>query len=243
MTFNVAYKRFGERAILVEWPATIDEIILKDILRYKASVESKNIESIVEIKLAYNSLLIIYTSFCRNYENEVKRLESCRHSTKSKPDIVSTLWKIPVCYDAVFGVDLETISKEKKLSTDAVIARHSEAIYTVYFIGFLPGFLYLGGLDEALFTPRKATPRLQIEKGAVAIGGNQTGVYPMASPGGWHVIGNAPINFFNPKQDIPCFAKPLDRIKFVPISISKHKDIKMLVDAGVYQLESEVWHG
>lgn len=150
MTFNVAYKRFGERAILVEWPATIDEIILKDILRYKASVESKNIESIVEIKLAYNSLLIIYTSFCRNYENEVKRLESCRHSTKSKPDIVSTLWKIPVCYDAVFGVDLETISKEKAVNRRGYCAPFRSYLYRLFY-WFFTRFLVLGRFGRSTF--------------------------------------------------------------------------------------------
>ena len=243
MVFDVAYKRFGERAILVEWPPVIDGNILKDIIRFKTIIEQNNIKSIIELKIAYNSLLITYNSLCRNFKIEVKILKNCYLSSDSEPDTVSKLWKIPVCYDAVFGIDLDVISKEKKLSKEALIECHSQAIYTVYFIGFLPGFLYLGGLDESLFMPRKATPRLQIEKGAVAIGGNQTGVYPMASPGGWNIIGNSPIDFFNPKLEVPCFANPLDKIEFVPISISKHKDIKILVEAGVYLLESEVWRG
>ena len=87
------------------------------------------------------------------------------------------------------------------------------------------------------------TPRLQIEKGAVAIGGNQTGVYPSSSPGGWNIIGNSPIEFFNPKQVIPCFANPLDKIEFKSVTISEYKDIKVLADKGVYQLESEVLYG
>ena len=154
--------------------------------------------------------------------------------------VKSVLWKIPVCYDAVFGIDLEAISKEKNLSKEEIIKRHSQAIYTVYFIGFLPGFLYLGGLDESLHVPRKSTPRLQIEKGAVAIGGNQTGVYPTESPGGWNIIGNSPIEFFNPKLETPCFAKAGDKISFKPITIQEFKTIKILVEAGVYQIESEV---
>ena len=106
----------------------------------------------------------------------------------------------------------------------------------------MPGFLYLGGLNNALNFPRKSTPRLQIHKGAVGIGGNQTGIYPSQSPGGWNIIGNSPIKFFDVSKNRPCFAKSGDKIQFYPITIKKHKDITALVDAGVYQLESEVLH-
>lgn len=243
MVFNVTYKPFGERAILVEWPAKIDEVILKDVIRFKTVIVEKNIKSIIELKSAYNSLLIIYDTVCRNFENEVNLLKKLYKSSHDEPVIMSTLWKIPVCYDMSFGIDLEAMSVEKKLSKDEIIKRHSQAIYNVYFIGFLPGFLYLGGLDEALHIPRKSTPRLKIEKGSVAIGGNQTGVYPTESPGGWNIIGNSPIAFFNPKNNPPCFAKSGDKISFKPISLSEYNDIKILSAAGVYQLESEVIDG
>src|SRR5690606_22673794 len=157
-----------------------------------------------------------------------------------KSAMSSNLWKIPVSYDAVFGIDLEAICLEKRISKNELIKRHSQAIYTVYFIGFLPGFLYLGGLDEVLHIARKSTPRLKIEKGAVAIGGHQTGVYPTESPGGWNIIGNSPIEFFNPKSNPPCFAEAGDKISFYPISLKEYRDIKTLSEAGVYQLESEV---
>jgi len=243
MTFNPTYKRFGERAILIEWPTSIDEAILEDIIKFRHAIEINNIKEILEIKLAYNSLLIIYNSFCRNYEDRVEILKKWYNSQKTKHDIVSKLWEVPVCYDAVFGIDLDEISKEKKLSKQNIIERHSQAIYTVFFIGFLPGFLYLGGLDSSLEMPRKSNPRLQIKKGSVAIGGNQTGVYPSESPGGWNIIGNTPLEFFNPKINPPCFAKAGDKIKFKPITINEYNDIKVLVEAGVYQLESEKING
>lgn len=243
MAFKLTYKPFGERSILVEWPEVIDDKILKDIIQFKTRIEEKNIESIVEVKSAYNSLLIIYDSICRNFENEVNCLEKTYKSVKMNTDTVSVLWKIPVCYDAEFGIDLETISVEKKLSKEEIIRLHSQTVYMVYFIGFLPGFLYLGGLNESLFVPRKSTPRLQIEKGAVAIGGHQTGVYPTTSPGGWSIIGNSPVDFFNPKSDPPCFAKAGDKIVFNPVSFIEYMDIKSLVQAGVYKIESEVLHG
>lgn len=240
MKFNLTYKPFGERAILVEWPSRIDAMILKDIIRFKKGIEKKDVKSIVELKSAYNSLLIVYNVICRNFKNEVNLLKNIYKTSASKPVMLSNLWKIPVSYDAVFGIDLETICLEKKISKAELIKRHSQAIYTVYFIGFLPGFLYLGGLDESLHVPRKTTPRLKIEKGAVAIGGQQTGVYPAESPGGWNIIGNSPIEFFNPKSNTPCFAEADDKISFYPVTLKQYKDIKTLSEAGVYQLESEL---
>tara|TARA_R110002049_G_scaffold72237_3_gene186367 strand:- start:7267 stop:7998 length:732 start_codon:yes stop_codon:yes gene_type:complete len=243
MPFKLTYKPFGERAILVEWPHNIDKNILKDILVFKTKIKDNTIKQILELKIAYSSLLIIYNSFCRNFENEINLLKKIYISPDFEADILSNLWKIPVCYDDVFGLDLELISKEKNISKTDIIKSHSEAIYTVYFIGFLPGFLYLGGLDETLHIPRKWAPRLHIEKGAVAIGGNQTGIYPNASPGGWNIIGNSPINFFDVSKEKPCFAKAGDQIQFYAVSLKEYQDIKTLVDANVYQLESEVLDG
>ncbi|GGK15881.1 allophanate hydrolase [Yeosuana aromativorans] len=243
MGFELTYKPFGERSILVEWPSVINEQILKDIIGFKTAIKEKNVKSIVEIKSAYNSLLITYNSICRNFENEVKILKNIYELSKKNNDRMSVLWKIPVCYDDCFGIDLDAISEEKKLSKKDIIKIHSQAVYTVYFIGFLPGFLYLGGLDERLHVDRKQTPRLTIEKGTVAIGGQQTGVYPNESPGGWNVIGNTPISFFDVTKEEPCFANPGDQIIFNPITLEEYNHVKILVEAGVYQMESEVIDG
>lgn len=246
--FQLTYKQFSECSILIEWPSIIDKKTLEDVLFYKEKLENTLVKEIIDIKSAYSSILISYNSIIENiYDRKsvLKDIYSSKISILSKP---STLWKIPVCYDEEFGLDLEEISIEIKRSKQEIITLHSEAIYTVYFIGFLPGFLYLGGLNNAINFPRKATPRLQIERGAVAIGGNQTGVYPCISPGGWNIIGNSPINFFNVSnpdsyRDTPCFANPGDKIQFYPITLKKHCDITTLAKAGVFQLESEVIRG
>lgn len=242
MKFNLVYKPYGQHGILVEWPACIDEKILADVLLFKSKLAATHAGNIVESRSAYHSLLVIYSQFEKDFDDEVVRLKAIYISQKKGEKLKSTLWHIPVCYDAQFALDLKTISKSKNLSETEIIKRHSETIYTVFFIGFLPGFLYLGGLDERLATPRRATPRLQIEKGAVAIGGHQTGVYPNDSPGGWNIIGNSPVNFFNVKAEKPCFATAGDRIKFYPIDLKEHQNIKTLVDARVFQIESEVFN-
>ncbi|ULC58474.1 5-oxoprolinase subunit PxpB [Flaviramulus sp. BrNp1-15] len=240
MAFKLTYKPYGERAILVEWTQVIDGDILKDIINFKQKIKNSHIKSLVELKSAYNSLLIIYNKCVNDFEAETTIIDKIYSKEIDFYKTDSLLWRIPVCYHDEFGLDMELISKGKKLSKEDIIKLHTQAIYTVYFIGFLPGFLYLGGLDKTLHVSRKSTPRLQIEKGAVAIGGNQTGVYPNASPGGWNIIGNSPINFFDASKDQPCFAKSGDRIQFYPISLKEHHDIKTLVDAKVYQIESEV---
>lgn len=241
--FKLTYKPFGERSILIEWPPNVDYKVLEDVIFFKEKLEKVLIKEIVEVKSAYNSILISYNNTIENIYDEclmLKDIYSSRISIISKP---IKLWKIPVCYDTEFALDLDEISLEKKISKQEIIALHSSPIYTVFFIGFLPGFLYLGGLNKALRFPRKQTPRLHIEKGAVGIGGIQTGIYPNISPGGWNIIGNSPINFFNIANDPPCFASAGDKIQFYPITMKKHKDILTLVNAGVFQLESEVISG
>ncbi len=243
MTFNLVYRPYGERSILIEWPSVIDEDTLFNVLSFKDKILKENIELIIEINHAYNSLLIVYKNYLIDFNNQVSLLKKIYKQKEKLIGSVFKQWRIPVCYDAVFGIDLEAMSQSKSFSKEDIIKRHSQATYTVYFIGFLPGFLYLGGLDEALHFPRKETPRLKIKKGAVAIGGNQTGVYPNESPGGWNIIGNTPISFFDVTSNNPCFAKSGDRIKFHPISLEKYRDIETLVNAGVYQMESEVLDG
>ncbi len=240
MAFDLTYKPYGEHAVLIEWPAIINRDILMDVLFFRDNIVHDNIKSIINITSGYTSLLVSYDELNFDFKIAVKALKTIRNQKHEPIKSVFHKWRIPVCYDMAFGVDLEVMALEKNMSVDDIIKRHSETSYTVYFIGFLPGFLYLGGLDESLHIPRKETPRLQIEKGAVAIGGKQTGVYPGESPGGWHIIGNTPISFFDPSKSSPCFAKPGDTVTFYPVSLKAHQDIKTLVKAGVYQIESEV---
>ncbi len=242
-TFQLTYKSYGERSILVEWPPEISENILHDLLNFKKILQNQLFASKIEVKSAYNSLLITYGIGIENIYDEISTLKSLYLSEKIVEKNYYKLWKIPVCYDDEFALDLDEISNQKKLSKQDIIKLHSSVIYTVYFIGFLPGFLYLGGLDEKLYCPRKSTPRQRIEKGSVGIGGNQTGIYPNVSPGGWNIIGNSPISFFDASSAVPCFAKAGDKIQFVPVNLKEYRDISSLVEAGVYLLESEVIHG
>ncbi|UTH74382.1 5-oxoprolinase subunit PxpB [Chromobacterium sp. IIBBL 290-4] len=124
---------------------------------------------------------------------------------------------IPVRYGGRHGPDLDTVARHCGLSPDQVIERHSAAAYIVYFLGFQPGFAYLGGLDPLLATPRRDSPRLRVPAGSVAIGGGQTGVYPADSPGGWQIIGHTSVSLFDPRNSgSPSLLLPGDTVRFVP---------------------------
>lgn len=226
MNYKLRFSQYNERSILVEWPAVVDENMLGDVLNFKEEIKRKYVELIVEVVSAYSSILIIYAYTIEDVNGRFLDLKSLYLSREINIEVKPKTYKIPVCYEDEYAMDLETYADEKKQSKSAVIRLHTETIYTVFFIGFLPGFLYLGGLDSRLHLDRKITPNLNVKKGAVGIGGKQTGIYPQDSPGGWHIIGNSPVELFNPKHSPPCFINAGDRIQFYAISVSEYHDLK-----------------
>jgi KipI family sensor histidine kinase inhibitor len=125
---------------------------------------------------------------------------------------------IPVCYGGELGPDLDEVATHCSLTPERVVELHSTAEYLVYFLGFSPGFAYLGGMPPQLATPRLPSPRVRVPAGSVGIAGEQTGVYPIASPGGWRLIGRTGLRLFSPVQDPPALLAPGDRVRFVPVS-------------------------
>ncbi len=239
-SFSPSYKPFGKSAILIEWPPEMNDNILKDILSFQQKIKDNNIEGIIETIQSIHSLTVVYESNNISYHFLKQQLKNIYDEDTDKQPSVNYLWKIPVCYDYKFGLDLKEISIGKRLPVEKIIELHTRAIYLVYSIGFLPGFLYLGGLDERLYFDRKSAPRLKIPKGAVAIGGMQTGIYPNESPGGWQIIGNTPVSFFNKTKVVPCFAKPGDKIQFIRIPFEKYKQIQLEILSKRYTLKKEV---
>ncbi|MCA0133181.1 5-oxoprolinase subunit PxpB [Winogradskyella alexanderae] len=239
MAFNLKYSQYNNASILVEWPQKIDELILDDIIIFKSKIENYYSKQKVEVINAYTSILIIYSFTIDKFNDELSVLKNLYSKKNSQSEVNKQLWEIPVCYDPYFGEDLVQFSRTKELSISEIIELHTNKIYTVYFIGFLPGFLYLGGLDPKLKLARKRTPSLTVKKGAVGIGGNQTGIYPQDSPGGWHIIGNSPVEIFNPNESLPCIISPGDKVRFVPVSKSEHSEILKLIEVDQYNLKSK----
>ena len=239
--YKLTYKPLGSIAVLIGWPKSIDKDILKNINLFRHKIHVDMGEYVLETAPAYNSLTVFFDTSKIKYSSVVRDLKEIYASKDQKLLTVNRVWHIPVCYDEEFGIDLMALAKAKKITKEKVIELHSKPVYDVYFIGFLPGFLYLGGLSPKLEYARKDKPRLEIKKGDVALAGNQTGIYPKVSPGGWNILGNSPLNFFNANEFPPCFAVSGDKVKFVPVDKEAHEKIKKEVEEGIYQIESEVY--
>ncbi|WP_228851920.1 5-oxoprolinase subunit PxpB [Aegicerativicinus sediminis] len=237
---SVVYPRvrpYNERSILVEFKPNIGSSTLSELLFVKNLLENFYIKQKVEIINAYSSILIKYDLTIDKIYSEVSVVKEVVSAPFVPLDKDFKTWRIPVCYDSKFGTDLDAISQDKKMTKEEIIELHSNGRYTVYFIGFLPGFLYLGGLDKKLCTPRKSIPNLNVKKGSVAIGGQQTGIYPQDSPGGWHVIGSTPVPFFDPHLNPPCFATNNDVVKFKPITTEHYHYLQNEVEQNRYNWE------
>lgn len=236
-------KPMGERSILIEFEPEISEKCLEKVLFYKNLLKDECFKERVEVISTYNSLLVYYVSNIDIIYDEVLRLKQLISRTNVIKKQQSKLYYLPVCYEGEFGLDLDLISAQKNLPVNEIIELHTTPFYTVYFTGFLPGFLYLGGLDKKLQISRRESPRLAVRKGAVGIGENQTGIYPRSSPGGWQIIGNSPINFFNKNTDPPCQISAGDKVKFHSISRKEYDVILEEIQSDKFQLKWEKYEG
>ncbi|MEP2935279.1 MAG: 5-oxoprolinase subunit PxpB [Gilvibacter sp.] len=230
------FRIFGEHAILIEWPFKIQEEGHAQLLTYRKLLALFN-ESIVETVVTYNSIAI-YLKPKVDQLLLIEKIKSTISLASITIDKQIKIWEVPCCYDAEFAIDSEAISNHCKLDFDACVALHIKTPYRIYFHGFLPGFLYLGGLDAKLHVPRRATPRAKVAKGSVAIGGMQTGIYPMQSPGGWNILGSTPINLFDASNAAsPSPFRAGDYLQFKAISKRQFDAISGKVAKGKYKLK------
>ncbi len=234
---------YGEFAFLLQWEEKIDMAINEEIIALQEHLAEN--EHILEMVPAYASLLILYKRRITNIELLIQEIyqEYRGMKKKSQPNQSLTLHRIPVCYDLIFSEDLDLLMKEKQLSLEEVIHIHTQPIYHVYMMGFLPGFMYMGGLDPRLEMERKTTPRQRVEKGAVGIAGLQAGIYPMECPGGWNVIGRTPLPLFFPDKNPPVLVEAGDKVKFYKIDKDEYFKIKekILNDQLEYEKFKEKW--
>ncbi|MFD2445656.1 5-oxoprolinase subunit PxpB [Bacillus sp. CGMCC 1.16607] len=195
---------------------------IHDVQKAMNKIQSKPFLGFRELVPAYNTLTIYYDPYVMNdyspYEIVKKQIEQILHTHDQISYVKKRYFELPVCYEAKFAPDLEELAISKGLTSEEMIQMHTTMIYDVVFIGFSPGFPFLTGLDEKLHFPRKTSPRLQVEQGSVGIAGNQTGIYPITSPGGWQIIGRTPVRLFNVQHHPPTLIKAGDQIKFYPIS-------------------------
>jgi KipI family sensor histidine kinase inhibitor len=206
----------SDRSLLLVFGDEISLPAHQDVLRLTPRLQS--LPGVTNVHPAYASILVDFEPLTIRRGDLQRAAEELFTQAASAPLPEPRMVEIPVAYGGEYGPDLEELSVLTGHTPDEVIAIHSEAEYLVYFLGFSPGFPYLGGLPESIAAPRLETPRRRVPAGSVAIGGRQTGVYPVASPGGWRIIGRTPLRLFQPDADPPVLLRMGDRVRFVPIS-------------------------
>lgn len=225
----------GDSSVLVEFGKEISPEINRKITATVQLMKEQHIEGVVDMIPAFCSLLVNYDPRVISYDDLKKRLEILLKMEVTAGEGCRKVYEIPVCYGGEYGPDIENIAEHAGLSVEEVIKIHSSRDYLIYMLGFLPGFCYLGGLDERIHTPRLANPRIKINAGSVGIGGSQTGIYPLDSPGGWQLMGMTPVKTYDPDREIPILVEAGDYIRFVPIDEDEYKRIRELVERGEYQ--------
>ena len=242
ITQEVYYKRgviirleflpLGDCGVWIKFGSEISPAVNARIRRFGAALDAAPIDGMTEwvcgyavVTIYYRPWVIRYQDLCTVLRQRLRRPRGAETALE-KAAFVERVIEIPVCYGGGFGPDLEEVAAWHRSTARQVIHRHSRPLYRVYFLGFLPGFAYLGGLPPFLETPRRPSPRLSVPAGAVGIAGSQTGVYPLETPGGWQIIGRTPLRLYDPRRKVPALLAPGDRVKFVPVDPGRYRELE-----------------
>ena len=223
---TIQFKQLSENALFVVFHDEINESTQRQIQQAMQLLLQHPFPGLIE-------MIPSYTNFCVYYDPFIVRkklpqtqtiamsvqlyIEKLLQSLTTLEQIERRIIEIPVIYGGEYGPDLQEVAQCNQLTPEQVIKIHTSRDYLVYMLGFAPGFPYLGGLDERISTPRKNIPRLEIAAGSVGIGGNQTGIYPYATPGGWQIIGRTKTELFSLENDPPALLQAGDIVRFVAI--------------------------
>lgn len=232
----------GDSALNVEFKQEISPEISGLVHSCARMLEEHPIEGVIEcipticsLMVCYNPQIISYEALCACLQTRLKDITGTAQETRR-------IVEIPVCYGGEFGPDIDFVAEHAQLSVPDVIRIHAGVDYLIDMLGFMPGFAYLGGLDKRLHTPRLQSPRTCIEAGSVGIGGAQTGIYPLPSPGGWRLIGKSPVCLYDPFRDHPILYAAGDYLRFIPISEEDFHCIQAQVQAHTYTCNVVVEH-
>ncbi len=224
----------AEYALLVQWKNRIDPVLNDAVQGLYRTLSAMHLPGLLELVPAYSSLALVLDPdyFDRHFPeaNPLQVAQGWVEATLKSPGsfeaVVGRPVEIPVCYEGDFAPDLEQLAAWSGMTVSEIIALHTRPEYRVYLIGFLPGFAYMGTVDERIAAPRLARPREQVPAGSVGIAGRQTGIYPIESPGGWNLIGRTPLRLFDPQRPEPVLLRPGDQVRFRAISMLEFHQIE-----------------
>lgn len=232
---EVRYLVAGDSAVCVEFGNEISPEINKKIRAFKIAVEKSDIPGIVETVPTYRSLLVHYHPEVIGFKALTEEFDKLMGSLSSIPIPPPTVIEIPVLYGGEMGPDIENVAEHNHKTVEEVIKIHTSEEYLIYMIGFIAGFPYLGGMSKEIATPRLKSPRVKIEGGSVGIAGKQTGIYPVASPGGWQLIGRTPLKLYDAEREKPVLLEAGQYIKFAAVTEEEYKKIEKEVEDGTYK--------
>lgn len=224
----------GDTALIIEIGDKIDEATHHRVQAATRLLDAAKLPGVWEAVPAYTTVTLFYdpmkTAAAADGDPVLWLSAKATDALAKLPRSVSgkggRVVEIPVCYGGEFGPDLEEVAQRTGLAPDEVVRRHAAVDFLVYVIGFAPGFPYMGGLPEELAMPRRATPRTMVPPGSVGIINDQTCIYPLATPGGWNLIGRTPTKMFRPRQDPPAFLQAGDRVRFRGITPEEFRTLE-----------------
>lgn len=217
---DISFFPAGDSALVAEFGREIDAGINAQVHAMAAWITARRLRGVREVLPTFRSLMVYYDPLVVSYGHLVRQLSRFSGEEVGETGGEREIVEVPCCYDGPDLADMQTLTG---LTADEIIAIHSAVDYRIYMMGFLPGFVYLGGLDPRIHAPRLQTPRTRIEPGSVGIGGSQTGIYPVASPGGWRILGRTPLKLYDPARSQPILCRAGQFIRFVPISASEYE--------------------
>ncbi|HMQ06134.1 MAG TPA: 5-oxoprolinase subunit PxpB [Saprospiraceae bacterium] len=229
---------YGEYSILLQWNPEISVKTHQEILMWEFALKQN--PQIMETFSSFHELLLVYQTIIRDFEVEKENILKEAKQFQSTKGILSKCIEIPVCYEKRFGYDQEDVCRLLNINEEELIMSHASREYRVFMIGFLPGFPYMGFLPEKFRIGRKSDPRKRVEAGSVGIAANMTGIYPVVSPGGWHIIASTPVPVFFPQEKVPCLLNQGDRVVFRPIEMSEYEQMAFQVSQGTFNFNSLV---
>ena len=215
---NVKFLHMGDSALTIVFSDTISDEINAKIHKICLAIEKLNVKGVIETLPTISAISVYFNPIEISFYKLKKILLSIIKNQEEEKTQSKRVFLIPVCYDDEFALDMDSVLELTKLSKSELIKIHTGQDYLIHMLGFLPGFAYLGGIDKRIACKRLETPRTIIPKGSVGIGGNQTGIYPMESPGGWRIIGKTPVTLYDPNSEIPVAYKAGDYIRFFEIT-------------------------